>query len=327
MLKSAFMVLAVALFCAVPSHAQQPAAQKSVVTVGVTSSPDMALLIFAVKGGFLAKEGVKAQLQVFDSSPAVLQGVVSGQADLSINTEPPQLATRARGGKIVQVMTGYLSGRQNGMVAGKTIRDPVDIVGKTIGVHRGTGSHYHLVYFLNRNKIPADKVSIKFIDAPDQIPALARGDIDAFFSWEPFLSKAAEAVPGARIVRRALDDGFSFTGNIAMREEMARNQPDVAVSVVKALIAASDALTANPLEAAKLVNETLRAPSVELLSQQIQLMTFPADFTRKVHVQQVSMAEWGAGIGLFPIKEPGRLVDELMYPAIIKKAASSRTDL
>jgi len=40
------------------------------VTVGVAPSTDMALMIVAVKQGFLQKEGLNAQLQVFDSSPA-----------------------------------------------------------------------------------------------------------------------------------------------------------------------------------------------------------------------------------------------------------------
>src|SRR5512132_3308778 len=116
--------------------AQQP----QILTVGVAPSIDMSLLIVAVKKGFLEKEGVKSQLQLFDSAPAALQGVVAGRADITENTEPPQLGARARGGKIVQIMTGYLSGKQNGIVVnGKAVSKPQDFVGKSVAVQKGSG--------------------------------------------------------------------------------------------------------------------------------------------------------------------------------------------
>ena len=155
-------------------------------------------MIVAVKKGFLEKEGLNAQLQLFDSSPAALQGVVAGRADATNNTEPPQLAARARGGKIVQVMTGYLSGRINGLVVnGDAIKKPEDFAGKAVGVQRGSGANYHMAWFLDRNKVPADKVSVKFMDAPDQMAALARGDIQAFFSWTSIRSSNAASSSAA----------------------------------------------------------------------------------------------------------------------------------
>jgi sulfonate transport system substrate-binding protein len=312
------------MVCAGYANAQPASAPT--VTVGVAPAPDMVLLIVAAQAGFLQKQGLSVRTQLFDSSPSILQGVIAGRADLSINTEPAQLAARARGGKIVQVMTGYLTGRQNGLVVRGGFGKPADLVGKSLAVHRGTGSHYHLVYFLRKNGISPDTVTLRFMDAPDQIAALARGDISAFFSWEPYLSKAGQSVPDAKVASRAVDDGLMFSGNVVMREEMARDQKDTAIKIVRGLIAATAWINANSMEAAKVANEILKAPSVELVNEQIQYSSYPADFTKKVYAQQLSMAEWGAGIGLFPTKDPRKLVDELMYPAIIKEAAPSRTD-
>jgi ABC-type nitrate/sulfonate/bicarbonate transport system substrate-binding protein len=306
--------------------AAQPAAPK--VTLAVAPSTDMSLMIIAVKKGFLQQEGIDGKLQLFDSAPAALQGVVAGRADITNNTEPPQLAARARGGKIVQVMTGYLSGKQNGFVVNSdVIHKPEDLIGKAVAVQRGSGANYHLAWFLEHHKIPADKVSVKYMDAPDQIAALARGDVQGFFSWEPFLTKAADAIPHVKVFSRTIDDGFVFAGNVVMREDMAKNHKDVAVKVVKALIAAAKWMTANPLEAAKVANEVLRAPTVEGLSQQIQYLDWPGDFRRKVYDQEVNIAQWGIGVGLFPAKDARKLVDELVDSAIIKEAAPDRTDL
>jgi ABC-type nitrate/sulfonate/bicarbonate transport system substrate-binding protein len=325
-MRNLILAMTSSVLLALPAAAQ-PAAAAPQITVGVSPSTDMALMIIAVNKGFLQKEGLNAKLQLFDSSPAALQGVVAGRADITNNTEPPLLAARARGGKVVQVMTGYLSGRNNGSVVnGNAIQKPQDFANKTVGVQRGSGANYHLAWFLERNKVPADKVTIKYLDAPDQIAALARNDIQAFFSWEPFLAKATETIPGAKLYSRTIDDGFVFAGNVVMREEMALHQKDVAIKVVKGLIAAADWITAHPLDAAKVANEVLKAPSVEAVAQQIQLLSWPGDFRKKVYSQQVSIAEWGVGAGLFPSKDAKKLVDELMYPAIIKQAAPTRTD-
>ena len=325
---AASFVLGCALAVSLGVAAQTSGGATPTVIVGASPSTDMSLMIIAVKKGFLAKEGLDARLQLFDSSPAALQGVVAGRADITANTEPPQLAARARGGKIVQVMTGYLSGRINGSVVNsQAIRKPQDFVDKAIGVQRGSGANYHLAWFLSHNHIPVDKVTVKYMDAPDQIPALARGDIQAFFSWEPFLTKASDTVPNAKLYSRTVDDGFVFAGNVAMREDMAKNHKDVAVKVVKGLIAAADWMSANPLEAAKVANEVLKAPSVEEVAKQIQYLKWPGDFHRKAIDQEVSIAEWGVGIGLFPAKDAKKLVGDLVYPAIIKEAAPGRTDL
>ena len=327
-MRTVMLLMLGALLGTTPAAAQQASATNPTVTVGATPSIDMVLMVIAIKKDFLQKEGLNAQLQLFDSSPAALQGVVAGRADITNTTEPPQLAARARGGKIVQVMTGYLSGKQNGLVvAGDLIKKPADLIGKSVGVQRGSGANYHLAWFLQHNDIPVDKLSIKYLDAPDQIPAMARDDIQAFFSWEPFLTKAVETVPKAKIFSRTIDDGFVFAGNVAMREDMARNHKDIAVKVVKGIIAAADWMMANPMEAAKAANEVLRAPSLEQLSTQIQYLDWPGTFTRKVYDQELRIAEWSAGIGLIPIKDAKSLVDELVYPAIIKEAAPNRSDL
>ena len=318
-------LLALAMFWAA-SAAAQPAGAPA-LTVGVAPSIDNTLMIVAVRRGFLAKEGLNAQLQLFDSSPGALQGVVAGRADVTNNTEPPHLAARARGGKIVQVMTGYLTGKQNALVVNSdSISKPADFVGKAVGVQRGSGAHYHLAWFFQRNKVPADKVSVKFMDVPDQIAALARNDIQAFFSWEPYVSKAGETVPKARIYSRNADDGLVFSGNVVMREEIVKTRRDVAEKTVRGLIAAADWIMANPLEAAKVANEVIKGPSAEVVSQQIQNLSWPGDFRKKIHEQEVGIAEWGIGMGLFPATDARKLVDELIDPSIIKAVAPSRTD-
>jgi sulfonate transport system substrate-binding protein len=298
------------------------------VTLGVAPSADMSLFIIAVKKGFLEKQGLKAQLKVFDSSPKAVEALVAQQADVTANTEPPHLAARARGARVVQVMTAYLTGQTNALVVNSgTIGKPADLVGKTVAVQRGSGSNFHMAWFLERNKIPADQVKVAFMAAPDQVAAFARNDVQAFFGWEPFVTRAKETVPNTKVWSRAVDDGLEFRGNVLMREDLARNDRDTAIKVVKGLIETAEWMNANPREAAKVANEVLRAPNEEDAYKQIQIFRWPGDFRKSVKEQEIKIAEWGAGIGLFPTKDPKGLVEQLIYPDIIRAAAPSRTDM
>lgn len=298
------------------------------VTVAVAPSADMSLLILSVKKGFLEKQGLRAQLKVFDSSPKGVEALVAQQADITQNTEPPHLGARARGAKVVQVMTGYITGLTNGIVVnGGVIRKPEDFVGKKLAVQRGSGANFHLAWFLERNRIPMDKVTVTFMAAPDQLAALARSDVEAIFGWEPFLTRATETVPQAKLWSRAIQDGLEFRGNILMREELAKNDKDTAVRIVKGLIETSDWMQANLREAAKAANEVLRAPSDDEAYKQLQLFRWTADFKLSVKELELKIAEWGVGIGLFPTKDPKGLVDQLIYPDLIRAAAPARTDM
>jgi ABC-type nitrate/sulfonate/bicarbonate transport system substrate-binding protein len=298
------------------------------VTLGVAPSADMSLFIVAARKGFLEKQGLRVQMKVFDSSPKAVEALVAQQADVTANTEPPHLAARARGGKVVQVMTAYATGLTNALVVNTTaIKQPSDFAGKTVGVQRGSGSNYHMVWYFERHKIPAAQVKVVWMAAPDQVAALARNDIQAFFGWEPFASRAEETVPNAKVLARAVNDGLEFRGNVLMREDLARNDRDTAVKIVKGLIETADWMNANLREAAKVANEVLRAPSEEDAYKQLQIFKWPGDFKKSVKEQETKIAEWGAGIGLFPTKDPKGLVDQLIYPDIIRAAAPNRTDM
>ncbi len=324
--------LVAAVAAAVLLQAAMPAAGRAqgggAVTVAVAPSADMALLIVAVKRGFLEKQGLRAQLKVFDSSPKGVEALVAQQADITQNTEPPHLAARARGGKVVQVMTGYVTGQTNGIVVnGAVIKKPEDFAGKTVAVQRGSGANFHLVWFLDRHKIPADKLTVVFMAVPDQVAALARNDVQAIVGWEPFLTRAQESIPNAKLWSRAADDGLEFRGNVLMREELARNDKETAVKIVKGLIEASDWMNANLRDAARVANEVLRAPSEEEAYKQLGLFKWTADFKKSMREQELKIAEWGVSIGLFPTKDPKGLVDQIIYPDIIRAAAPSRTDM
>jgi ABC-type nitrate/sulfonate/bicarbonate transport system substrate-binding protein len=112
-----------------------------------------------------------------------------------------------------------------------------------------------------------------------------------------------------------------------MREDLARNDKDTAVKIVKSLVETSDWMNANGREAARVANEVLRAPSEEDAEKQLSIFKWPADFKKAEKELELKIAEWGISIGLFPAKDARALVDGLIYPDLIRAAAPDRTDM
>ena len=112
-----------------------------------------------------------------------------------------------------------------------------------------------------------------------------------------------------------------------MREDFAKEEKDTAVRVVKGLIAAADWMQANPHEAAKIANVVLRAPSEDDAYHDLLIFKYPGDFRKSMIEHERHMAEWAVSMGLFETSDPQKLVQELIYPDIIKAAAPDRTDM
>ena len=71
----------------------------------------------------------------------------------------------------------------------------------------------------------------------------------------------------------------------------------------------------------------LRAQSEEDVYRELQLFTYPGDFRKSVVEHETRIAQWGASLGLFQTSDPRKLVEELVYPDLIRAAAPDRTDM
>src|SRR6185437_16896473 len=122
-------------------------------------------------------------------------------------------------------------------------------IGKTIAYPQFTSGHYFFYYYSKKYNLPVDKIKIKVVPAPETVAAMARGDIDAFFLWEPWPTKAMQLVPGAHMMAWAKDEGLNFSVYIYYSEGLVKDH-ERALAVTRSLIDATEFCAANPAEAA-----------------------------------------------------------------------------
>ena len=74
--------------------------------------------------------------------------------------------------------------------AGKGLRTPADLKGKSVGVTKGTSGHFFLNVFLLSHGIDPAEVKTTHLAAEGLTPALVEGRVDAIATWEPHIFHA-----------------------------------------------------------------------------------------------------------------------------------------
>jgi NitT/TauT family transport system substrate-binding protein len=82
---------------------------------------------------------------------------------------------------------------------GSSIKRPRDLVGKTILIDGpNTIAHIGVLTWLKRGGVSKDDVKINFVPFPDMLASLGKGDVDAAFVPEPYITQAVQQ--GSKVV-------------------------------------------------------------------------------------------------------------------------------
>lgn len=150
--------------------------------------------LIADKKGFYAAEGLNVDIKSFNDGPLLQQAVAAGDLDIAYVGSPPVYHWFSRGleSKILaQVNYGQAAVIAN---AKSPINTVSDLRGKKLaGVAKGSGMDVLLRGYVLKEKAkldPEQDVTIINMPAPNMNAALEHNEVDAAFSWEPFVSQS-----------------------------------------------------------------------------------------------------------------------------------------
>src|SRR5262249_35113185 len=181
-----------------------------------------------------------------------LDALVSGKGDGGSSRELAGVARWDKGGKLYVTAVMGTSREQIGIAASEEIRKPEDLIGKTVGYPRASGAHYFFGRYVKRYRLPVDQIKVKILQAPEMVAALEHRDIDAYFLWEPWLTKAVELVKGAHVLARSGDDDVWILVSYIYFSERLVNDPPRAMSAIRTMIEATDYCANQRDDAAKI---------------------------------------------------------------------------
>lgn len=186
------VLLAAMLLAAGAAHAQ---ALKKLTLFGQPSVNNDAIWM-ALEHGYFKEQGLDVEYRVFPSGTTAFQTFRTGQGDIVMTGDlpsvqyffnnPGQYQTFAA---IERDAKGYV------VIARKDIRKPQDLAGKTIATRVGSTGSWFISEYLAKNGVDPKSASVKNLDTQLLPSALCKGDIAAFFIWQPIGSRTLEICP------------------------------------------------------------------------------------------------------------------------------------
>jgi ABC-type nitrate/sulfonate/bicarbonate transport system substrate-binding protein len=173
----------------------QAQALKKVTLFGQPSVNNDAIWM-ALEYGYFKEQGLEVDYRVFPSGTTAFQTFRTGQGDIVMTGDlpsvqyffnnPGQYQTFAA---IERDAKGYV------VIARKDIKKPHDLVGKPVATRVGSTGSWFISEYLTKNGVDPKSVPVKNLDTQLLPAALCKGDIAAFFIWQPIGSRTLEICP------------------------------------------------------------------------------------------------------------------------------------
>jgi len=137
----------------------------------------------------------------------------------------------------------------------KGIKTPADLVGKKIGVFKGTTLDYFMDIFFIDHKIKYTDVEIFNMNVFEMTDAIVKGDLDAIFTWQPHVHFAVQKL-GDNAVLLQSRAKYSTSWLIIVMKDFAKKHPQVLEKFIKAIVSAENFINQNP-EQAQIIHSKL----------------------------------------------------------------------
>ena len=232
---------------------------------------------------------VEIEWYVFNAGPSAMEALLAGSIDLTYVGPNPALNAHIRSrGEEVRVVAGAVRGGA-ALVVGKDsgITGPPDFRGKKVATPQfgNTQDVVCRAWLLDhgfRVTQTGGDVLVVPTQNPDQLTLLARGDLDAAWTVEPWVSRL-EMEAGARVM---LEEPDAITTVLAASARFLGKDRDMARRFVRAHDELTAWLVAHPAEAQRMVREEIRAETRSDLPEALIARCWPrlritSDITRE----------------------------------------------
>ena len=251
----------------------------SKVTVSETAGVPSSFVAFGIEKGFFRKHGLDVALQTAQGGAATVPALVSGKVQVGGSNVVSLLIAASKGLPIEAIAPGtsaHGAGEKDfGALVVRDdspIREVEDLAGRTVAVNT-LNNIAEVVVKASIEKAGVDpaKVELSEVDFPEMGPALARGDVDAAFVIEPFVTADRD---GTRI----LDYSYVTTeprmqvGAYAVSKKFAQESPDTVKAYRDAVAETATYLMAHEDEFRAFMSERAKTPAK--LAEGMELPTF-----------------------------------------------------
>lgn len=266
-LTAGLLVLAAALLAAGYGWraTSRPAGPLEHVTIANTAYAGTCPVLVAQRLGHFEDEGLRVTLRPYTTGKAALDAMLKGDADLATSAELPIVFAAIREQPVTVIATILVAEKDYGIVARRDrgIATPAELKGRRIGVTVNTSGHFVLDAFLNRQKLTTGDVEVRDFKPEELAGAMARGDIDAASTWEPYLNGLREQL-GDNGAAFSVADVYDSLYNLSGSRDYVVKHPVAIRKVLRALIRGGRYCKESPQAASEIVAANIEADAATL---------------------------------------------------------------
>ncbi|MGF1962143.1 MAG: aliphatic sulfonate ABC transporter substrate-binding protein, partial [Aulosira sp. DedVER01a] len=247
--------------------------------------------------------GYKLEWPEFAAGPQQLEALNANGLDIASTAESPPVFAQAAGTPLVYLAANSTDGKAVSLLIpnNSTVKSIKDLKGKKVAFQKASIGHYLLVRALEKDGLKLSDVQSVFLPPPDANAAFNQGKVDAWFIWEPFVTRNIQNKVG----RVLLDggDGLRDTNNFySTTRKFYQENPEVIKVFLEELQKAQIWSKQHPKEIAELL-----APVTQLDVPTLEAMHGKYDFslepiTEKIITKQQQVADKWYSLGLIPKK-------------------------
>lgn len=229
------------------------------VSIAVATIPASLPVFVADSQGFFAAEGINAALKECFPGRKCLAMLLDGQVGLATVADTPIVfASFMRADFVVLATlttltedTRIIGSRQRGVLQAH------DLIGKRIGVIKGTSGEYYLSTFLLFNGIVPDQVTQVDLGARDAVTVFQSHEVDALAVFQPSVFRTSIAAGDDAIILRS-PHIYSTKLNLVAARSMVGKQDAIMQKMLRALVRAQKYIEQEPLKAQAILQTRLK---------------------------------------------------------------------
>ncbi|WP_049852825.1 aliphatic sulfonate ABC transporter substrate-binding protein [Pantoea sp. RIT-PI-b] len=253
----------------------------------------------------LAARGIKVSWHEFTSGLPLLEALNLNNVDLSADVaDTVPVFAQAAGADLTYYARETPSPAAQAILvpANSSIKTLQDLKGKKIAVTKAAGSHYLLIAALQKAGLKFSDITPAWLTPADGRAALEHGSVDAWVTWEPFVT-SSKVEQHSRVL--VSGNGLaSYQRYYLVSTPYAQKHNEVLNIVYHALEQESAWLKAHPTDAAKILSPlwgNLPLATIEQANQQRSYDIEPVQKTDLAEQQKIADAFYNAKLLPKPI--------------------------
>jgi sulfonate transport system substrate-binding protein len=250
----------------------------------------------------LGPVGFRVEWLEFLAGPQQLEAINAGALDLALTAESPPLFAQAADGPVAYLATMAPNGSLVSLLVPpkSPVKTVADLKGKRVAFQKASIGHYLLVKALADVGLDISAVQQVYLPPPDANAALSQSTVDAWFIWEPFVTRAVQNGTG-----RVILDGSKLrdtTNFYTTTQAFAKEHPEVLRIFLDVLCKEEDWSQSHRAELVQLL-----APKILIDASTLGIMYDKTKFgvfqiTPHDRQKQQEVADMWFSLGLFPKK-------------------------